>query len=407
MELNNLTKTFFSVKTRLSILMFLQFFIWGSWFVTGGTYLMNTLGFTGSQVGWVYGTTAIAATVSPFLTGRLADQWFSIEKILCFLHFFGGLVMLLLTQMRQFDFFYVTILIYTLLYMPTFAMSSSITFQNVNDPTKEFSRIRLWGTIGWIVAGIVVGLSGLEKTVYPLVISGICSLTHSVYCLTLPHTPPQPQGSKKLFDLELLRVLKDRNIIILIAGLTILCIPSAFYYSFTNPFMNEIGIKHSASIMSIGQMTEIILMFILPYFFTNYSLRSLILFGAFCWGIRYFLFAYEEYSFFHLAVYIGILMHGLAYCFTFLISQIYVDKIVPKHLRSSAQGFITLITLGFGVLVGSIFAGEIVEHFSWPNNSHDWRSIWAFPGFIGLVAFVFFWILFQPDLGSWKKRTLK
>ncbi len=276
-----------SIKSRLSILMFLQFFIWGSWYVTAGTYLLEKLSFTGIEVGMVYGSTAIAAILSPVLFGRIADQWMAMEKILFLLHGIGSIIMLALSFTHHFLYFYPLVVVYSLLYMPTFTLTSAMTFHHVLDTTKDFSRIRVWGTIGWIVAGLLIGWLQLESSRIPLQIYALTSIFQSLYCLTLPTTPPSRRGSSKtLFSGEVLILLRQRSFLVLTIALSLLCIPSAFYYSFTNPFLTEVGIKSAASLMSIGQVSEIIFMLTLSFFLRRVGLKNLLILGMCSWGLR-------------------------------------------------------------------------------------------------------------------------
>ena len=386
------------IKLRLSFLMFMQFVIWGAWYVTLGNYLLNTLGLSGTEVGLAYGTTAIAAIVTPFFAGRLADQWFSIERMLFFLHFTGGLVMLVLSFIESFGAFYPLLLVYTFLYLPTFALTSSLAFRFTEDSTKDFTQIRVWGAIGWIVIGFVVGGLELEYSNVPMRISAGASLLQAFYCLTLPKAPPLPAvAQKSIFSKELIDILAKPSFIILIIGLTLTCIPSAFYYSFTNAFLNEVGIANAAGLMSFGQISEIVFMLLLPYFLLRMSIKKILLLGTLCWGIRYLLFAIDATGQYGYPLYIGVLLHGIAFNFTLLLGQIYTDRAVPAHLRSTAQGLITQITLGFGVLIGSLIAGSVVTNSILPDGSRDWESIWYLPGGIGLATTLFIFLFFHEE----------
>ncbi len=387
-----------SLYVRLSFLQFLQFFIWGSWFVTAGTYLLETLQFSGREVGMVYGTTAIAATLSPFLLGLLADRYFSSEKLLSVLHFLGGGLLFYLSKVDHFSLFYPVMLLYVLCFLPTFSLAHGLCLHHITDTNKDFPKVRVWGTISWILAGLLISWLKVEKEVLPLEIAAGFSILQGVYCLTLPKTPPSPQEGKNffqsLFDPEIRALFKDRSFVVMIVALTLICIPSSYYYSFVNPFLNEMGVTNAAGKMAIGQVTEIVLMLALPFFLLRFSFRNILFIGLLSWGIRYgvFIIGIEWNS--ELLYMIGIALHGVAFVFAMFSAQIYMDKKVPTHLRNTAQGFYTLLTLGFGVFIGSYIAGETVSIYTFDSNLHDWAAIWLLPAVIGVVVALGFWRLF-------------
>jgi len=384
---------------QLSTLFFLQMFIWGSWYVTTGTFLLQTAGFSGREVGLVYTTTALAATLSPFLLGILADQLFSTERLLALLHGSGGLLMLGISFIDEFAVFFPVLVLYALLYMPTFALTSALCFHNLRDGAREFPKVRVWGTIGWIIAGLAISFFDLEPTPVPMRISAITSFLTAAYCLTLPHTPPQPKvGKRSLKDFlgpDVLRLLKRPSFAVLIISLILISIPSGFYYTFTNSFLTEIGVENPAGKMTVGQMSEVVLMLFMPFFFSRLGFKWVIAVGLFAWGARYALFAWGDAGPLVWMLWLGILLHGVAFNFTALTGQIYIDQIVPKHVRSTAQGFMSMATLGFGALLGAYIAGEVVEHFTVAQQQHLWRSIWMVPATIGLVVTVGFILFFK------------
>ena len=387
-----------SLYLRLSLLQFLQFFIWGSWFVTTGTYLLETLEFSGREVGMVYGTTAIAATLSPFILGLLADRYFSSEKLLSILNFLGGGLLFYLATIEHFSLFYPIMLLYVLCFLPTFSLAHGLSLHHVNDTNKDFPKVRVWGTIAWIIAGLLISWLNVEKAVLPLQIAGGVSILQGFYCLTLPKTPPSPQKGKSFFkslmDPEIKALFKDRSFVVMIIALTLICIPSSYYYSFVNPFLNEMNVTNAAGKMAIGQVTEIIFMLALPFFFLRLSFRNILFIGLFSWGIRYAIFMLGiEWNSEWLYM-IGITLHGLAFVFAMFSAQIYIDKKVPTHLRNTAQGFYTLLTLGFGVFIGSYIAGETVSFHTLGNGLHDWSAIWLLPALIGVGVAGGFWALF-------------
>lgn len=378
---------------RLALFQFLQFFIWGSWTVTTGTYLLQSLHFSGREVGLVYGTTAIAAMVSPFWAGRLADRHFPLERILATLHFTGGLLMFALSTMDTFAFFYPVMLLYAICYMPTFALSTAMTFHNIPEPARDYPRLRVWGTLGWIATGLCVGGLDLETTTLPLRLSATASIFQSIYVLTLPSTPPLGKKEKTSLLATGKQLIQDRSFMVLLIALTLICIPNAFYYSFVNAYLKDQGFKNAAAMMSIGQATEIGFVLLLPYARRYFGLKPVILMGILAWGIRYLLLSWGGIDL-PLLVWVGLGMHGLAWSFTALAGQIYIDEKVPVSLRSTAQGFIALIISGLGAFIGSLIAGEVVNWHTL-GKTINWSAVWLVPGGVGIFTALLFALLFR------------
>ncbi|MBK9140742.1 MAG: nucleoside permease [Verrucomicrobia bacterium] len=361
-----------STRLRLSLMMFFQYFIWGAWYVTMGPYLGGTLGFSASQIGVAYNSTALAAMISPFFVGMVADRFFATEKILAVLHVLGGLCLFALSQVREFSLFYPLLIAHTLCYMPTLALTNSISFAQMKDPGKEFPSIRVLGTISWICAGLAIGLLGTKATTTPLPfqIAAAVSVLMGVYCLSLPHTPPKkldhPVTAKDVLGLDALQLMKDRSFALFVVAAFLICIPLTFYFSFTPTFLGENGIQNVAGTMTFGQMSEIFFMLVMPWFFARLGVKWMLIFGMFCWGARYLLFlmGYEAGTLWPL--YVGIILHGVCYDFFFVTAYIYVDKKAPDTIRAKAQGFIAFVTLGAGMFVGANVSGIVVEQYSFP-----------------------------------------
>ena len=395
-----------SVRAKLSAMMFLQYFVWGAWYVTMGTWLGETLHFSGEQIGLAAGTTALAAMISPFFVGMVADRFLATERMLAALHVIGGIVLFFAATQTTFGGFYGVLLVYTLCYMPTLALSNSLSFRQMADPGREFPPIRVLGTIGWIVAGLCIGTLGLEATATPLRIAGGASILLGLFCLVLPHTPPmgaQGQGPAKaghhmraILGLDALKLLGERSFAIFVIGSFLICIPLQFYYAFANLFLNELHVTNAAGKMTLGQMSEIFFMLVMPWFFRRLGVKWMLLVGMLAWTARYAFFAYGDNADLVWMLYAGILLHGICYDFFFVTGQIYVDKKAPGDLRAAAQGFIAFVTLGVGMFIGSWASGRVVDAFR-VGSGHDWNRIWLAPAAGAAIVLVLFALFFRSD----------
>jgi nucleoside transporter len=397
-------------RLKLSALMFLQYFVWGAWYVTMGTWLGSTLHFSGEQIGLAAGTTAVAAIISPFFVGMVADRFMATERILALLHLVGAGVLCYASLQTAFAPFYAVLLGYALCYMPTLALSNSISFRQMDDPGRQFPPIRVLGTIGWIAAGLLIGTLRLEATARPLQIAAAASLVLGVLCLALPHTPPMPARGRRVtvatvLGLDALRLLGERSFAVFVLGSFLVCIPLQFYYAFANLFLNELNVTNAAGKMTLGQMSEIFFMLVMPWFFRRLGVKWMLLAGMAAWTARYAFFAYGNNADLVWMLYAGILLHGICYDFFFVTGQIYVDRKAPPDLRAAAQGFIAFVTLGVGMFIGSWASGKVVDLFATGRGGHDWTSVWLAPSAGALAVLLLFALFFRSEEQSGREEA--
>ncbi len=392
-----------TTRLQLSAMMFMEFFIWGGWFVTMGTYLSKSIGATDVQNGLAYGTQSLGAIIAPFVIGLIADKFFSAQKILGVLHLAGAGLMYFISTKGDFASFYPLLLIYMICYMPTLALVNSVALKQIKNAEKEFSFIRVWGTVGWIVAGLIIGWMAWEQNgqlVNTFKVTAAVSLVLGLFSFTLPDTPPGKAGTKTtirdILGLDALSLLKNKNFLIFFIASMLICIPLAFYYQETNKFLNELKVSGAAAKMSIGQMSETLFMVLMPFFFARFNIKKMLLFGMIAWVLRYLLFGFGDADAAIWMLYIGIALHGICYDFFFVSGQIYTDQQAGEKNRSSAQGMITLATYGVGMLVGFWFAGSISEYYK-TADGHDWKSIWMIPAGIAAAITILFLVFFKDD----------
>jgi nucleoside transporter len=408
----------FGTKLRLSLMMFLNFFVWGSWYVTMGTFLGLNLNATGTQVSAAFSTQSFGAIIAPFIIGLVADRYFNAERILGFLHLIGAVLLYWCYQAESFADFYPFIFAYMVLYMPTLALANSVSFRQMKDPEKEFSPIRVWGTIGWIASGLTISYVFFWDSAASLadgslrntfLMASIASVILGIFSFTLPKTPPKGRSSDKvkvsdLIGLDALGLLKDRNYAIFFLSSILICIPLAFYYQNANPFLAEIGVSDPTGKMTIGQVSEVLFLLLLPLFFKRFGFKVTILVGMLAWSLRYLLFAYGDADGGIWLLLIGIALHGICYDFFFVSGQIYTDSKAGERFQSSAQGLITLATYGIGMLIGFAIAGQVTDLFLSDGGGHDWKSIWMIPSGIALVVVIVFLVFFKNESVSKKSN---
>ncbi len=422
-------------RINLCIMMFLEFFIWGAWSVPMGVYL-GAIGFKASAIASAYSTVALAAIVSPFFVGMIADRFFAAERVLGVMHILGGIVLFAVSRIVEPGMFFWVLLLYTLTYTPTLALVNAVAFNQLDNVEKQFPAIRVFGTLGWIVAGLLIGflevnaggarwnfvepflipvnfaitiaggegdwVSASAKSI-PMVIAGVAAIILGVYSFFLPHTPPKAKGKKasvrEILGLDALGLLKERSFAIFAISSFLICIPLSAYYTFANPFLVEMGMANATAKMTLGQMSEFFFMLVMPFFFARLGVKKMLLVGMLAWLGRYFLFAFGGSDSLMLMYYGGILLHGICYDFFFVTGQIYVDNEAPQEVRASAQGFIAMITYGVGMFVGYFLSGKIVEYFQTPDGQtiegYTWPRVWIVMSLMAAVVAVAFAFLFK------------
>ncbi|KOY50563.1 nucleoside permease [Polaribacter dokdonensis] len=405
-----------SIQYQLSFMMFLEFFIWGGWFVTMGTFLGNNLGASGAETGMAYSTQSWGAIIAPFIIGLIADRYINAEKILAILHLIGAGLMYLMAQSTEFNVFYPYVLGYMIAYMPTLALVNSVSFNQMKDPAKQFPMVRVWGTIGWIIAGLAISFvfkwdseaniaSGMLSNTFIMV--AIASVVLGVFSFFLPKTPPSANKDEKasisdILGLEALQLFKDKNFFVFFISSFLICIPLAFYYQNISLFLTEYKVDNSTAWASLGQISEVAFMLLLPFYFKKYGFKKTVLFGMLAWVIRYLLFAYGNSGDLFFMLIIGIALHGICYDFFFVSGQIYTDSKAGEKIKSAAQGLITLATYGVGMLVGFWVAGKIVDQNIVEEGLHAWQNIWMFPAIFAVVVMLIFGFFFKNEKVEYK-----
>ncbi|WP_246957461.1 nucleoside permease [Brachybacterium sp. Marseille-Q7125] len=391
-------------RVRLSLMMFLEFFVWGAWFVTLGTYLAVELGASGSQISLAFLTQSLGAIIAPFIVGLIADRFFPAQRILGVLHLFSAAMLFLAGRQEGFGSFFIFALLAMVSFMPTLALANSISFRRMENPERQFPSVRIFGTIGWIIAGLLIGWLGWEAAEtlsHTFVMAAIGSALLGFYAFTLPHTPPEatdgPATVRDILGLDALALLKTRSYLVFFISSILICIPLAFYYNFTNLYLNEIGVERAAAVQSIGQMSEALFLLAMPLMLRKLGIKRTIVVGMLAWALRYVLFGFGDSGAMMWMVIIGLVLHGVCYDFFFVAGQIYTDRFAPAKVRSAAQGLISLATYGAGLLIGALVSGPLVDMFLQSDGTHDWRSIWLIPAAFAVLVTIFFVGLFREE----------
>jgi len=389
------------LRVQLSLVMFLQYFTWGAWYVTLGTYLMENFQVGAVEVGAAYANLSIAAVVSPLFVGMIADRYFSAQRVLGILHLLGAAILLALGNTTQYGVFWWLLLLYMLLYMPTMALANSITFKQLTDAGKEFPFIRVFGTVGWIAVGLLIGFCGFESSPLLFFLASGSAACLGLISFSLPDTPPvraRGTGFASVWGAEALVLFKKRSFVVFFVSSLAICIPLSFYYSFANPFLNDVGVYNAAGKMTLGQLSEFLFLLVIPVAFNRFGIKAMLAVGIVAWIIRYVLFALGDAHSGMGMLYVGILLHGICYDFFFVTGQIYIDRVADERIRNAAQGLITLATYGLGMLIGSYVSGIITAQYALPAGSptqFDWLGVWLVPAGIAAVVLVAFLAFFR------------
>jgi nucleoside transporter len=406
------------IRTRLSIMMFLEFFIWGAWYTTIAVFMQNQGMETLTH--WPFTVNPVAAIVAPFFVGLIADRFFATERVFGLLHLIGGVLLLIAPRTTgNPTLFIVILLLYNLCYMPTLGLSSSLGFHHIADQEKDFPKIRVWGTIGWIIAGLFISFvlskfvgGQAEKTSLPLYSAAIASLVLAAFSFALPHTPAPARGqavsARSIIGIDAFKQLGSTSFYVFIASALLICIPLAAYYNFTQLYLEAAKVKNIAATQTLGQMSEMLFMLAMPVLFVRWGVKKMLMAGMAAWVLRYALFAAAAPGAVYWMIALGILLHGICYDFFFVTGQIYVDKKSTAAIRGQAQGFFVFVTYGVGMLIGAQIAGNVYNRFlaGAPALALDqWKSFWILPSIFAAVILVFFSLAFHDRQAEVKRSA--
>jgi nucleoside transporter len=380
----------------LSLMMFLQYYIWGSWYVTMGTYMTVYLKANGIQIGAAYSALAIATMISPFFIGMIADRFFAAQRLMGVLHILGGLLLYMASRVGSNTGFYWVILLYSLVYMPTIALSNSVAFRQMSDPGKQFPIVRVFGTIGWVIAGLMIARLGIEKTAGTFHMAAIVSAALGIYSFILPDTPPLAKkvtsSAKSILGIDAFILFRDKPYLIFFIAAIFVCIPLSFYFGFANLFLNQAGMQNAAGKMILGQVSEALFILAIPFLFNSIGVKNMLIIGMTAWILRYLCFAFGNVDINLWMLYGGIILHGICYDFFFVTGYMYTEKKSNDKIKNAAQGLFTFVTYGLGMFIGTWVSGFVTNAYS-VNQVYNWRSIWMVPAFIAvavLICFLFF-----------------
>jgi nucleoside transporter len=385
-----------AIRTQLSIMMFLEYMIWGAWFVAMGTYLGEQFKAEGGQIGLAYGNAWFGALVSPFFIGMIADRYFPAQKVLGVLHLIGAALLYWIAQIDNWAQFPWVLLVYSCVYMPTVALTNTVAMGQTTDPGKDFPTLRVLGTIGWIVAGFVI--NDYMKTNIIFIVPAAISALLGIYSFFLPNTPPKGDKSATSFGqilgLDALSLFKNRSYLIFFIGSILLCIPLSFYYSFTAGYLDASKVANVPSKMALlGQGSEVVFMLLMPFFLQRMGVRNILLAAMAAWIIRYLCFSFGgEHA--HMLLLLGVFLHGICYDFFFVTGYIYTEQTAGERYKNSAQGLFTIATYGMGMTLGSYIGGWVADMYK-HNEVMNWSGFWMVPVYIAAAILVTFLVAFK------------
>ena len=397
------------LKVKLSFFNFLQYFIWGSWYASMGTYLANTLKFGGQEIGAAYGAFAIGSMISPFLVGLLADRYFASEKLLAVFSLIGGGVLCLLPSLNTFLPFYSTLILYCALYTPTLALGNSLALTHLEDSKTDFPRVKLWSAVGWIGGGVTLSLLHGEQSSIQFYLAGGMSIGLALFSLMLPHTPPKKTGENislgELIGLDALSLMKKPSFAIFIGCMFLICIPLYFYFVMMSIYLTELEWTKITLKMSFAQVSDIVFMFLLPIMLKKFGYKKTIFLGILAWVTRYFCLggSVNAATLSTPLIFAAILMHGVCYDFLFIAGQLYVDDEANPKIRAACQGFIAFILWGVGAFVGTMLAGKVLAMYEVVDAAgktvHNWEKIWPVPAILSVAVLIIFALFFrEPNM---------
>ncbi|GAB4028958.1 nucleoside permease [Spirosoma gilvum] len=385
-----------TTRVKLSVMMFLQFFVWGAWYGQMSKYLLTELHATGDQVGNAYAAFSLAMIIAPFFVGMIADRYFAAQKVLGVLNLLGAGVLYFITQNTDSSQFFYLILAYCLTFAPTLALTSSIAMQQMSSPEKEFPGIRVLGTVAWIIVTNIVGYYGFGDKVTIFQLSMYSAAILGVLSFFLPNTPPKVATSSsfsQILGLDAFKLFKDRSFAIFFLSSVLICIPLSFYYAMANPSLTDGGMQNVENKMSLGQASEVIFMLLIPLAYSRLGVKKMLIVGLIAWIVRFICFGYGDVSS-EWMLYIAIVLHGVCYDFFFVTGQIYTDNKAGEKIKSSAQGLISIATYGIGMGIGSKISGIVLDMYTRPDGTKDWLNVWLVPAGIAAVVLILFVLLF-------------
>lgn len=383
----------------LALMMFIEYFIWGSWYVTMSNYMKVHLGSTGGQIGWAYSALAIATMISPFFVGMIADRFFAAQRIMGVLHLVGAALLFIATATDNNPVFWTIILAYSLVYMPTIALSNSVAFAQMTDPARQFPWIRVFGTLGWIVSGLLLAKLEIGGTASSFIMAAAASAALGLLSFVLPNTPPSARGTTttaaKALGVDALVLFKSRPYLIFFIAAILVCIPLSFYYGFAYLFLDESGMANAEGKMTLGQVSEAVFILAIPFLFNRIGVKYMLALGMLAWILRYICFAYGDMDTSSWMLYAGIILHGICYDFFFVTGYMYTERKAGERIKSAAQGLFTFATYGLGMVIGTWFSGKVADNFTYAGGGRNWHNIWLVPAAIALAVLIFFMIFFR------------